>query len=274
MSQINPFVTEDYLEVARTRYTEQFKNQLVFDKYVQLWLTSSTELQQALKSLMQDRSLDTAYGVQLDIIGDIVGQPRVLFDTALLKYFAYFDYPEAQAYGDLSDNSLGGPRWDINTALAGNTLLNDEQYRLFIKAKILKNSTNATPDDMIKFVNFVFGASISVVIAEGNAEFTLLVGKELNSFEKALLTYVSNVDGFDVPFMPKPVGVKVNYGQFPSSNFFGYAGVPGSLGFGSLIVLTSDINFDGTYDYDGAVLYNSIPLSYTTMGGGKYATLF
>jgi hypothetical protein len=274
MSQINPFITEDYLEVARARYTEQFKNQLVFDKYVQLWLTSSTELQQALKSLMQDRSVDTAYGVQLDIIGDIVGQPRVLFDTTLLKYFALFDYPEAQSYGDLNDNSLGGPRWDIDTALTGNTLLNDEQYRLFIKAKILKNSTNATPDDMIKFVNFVFGASISVVIAEGNAEFTLLIGKELSSFEKALLTYVSNIDGFDVPFMPKPVGVRVSYGQFPSSNFFSYAGVPGSLGFGSLVVLNSDIKFDDTHDYNGAVLYNSIPLSYTTIGGGKYATLF
>lgn len=234
MSEINPFVVNEYLTQARERFTEQFKDKAVFDRYVQLMIQSSVETQQVLKDLMQKRSIDTAEGVQLDIIGDIVGQPRTLLDTTLLKYFAFDGYPEAQSYGDLNNNALGGYYYSLGDALTGNTLLNDEQYRLFIRAKILKNKTNATPNDFLDFVGFVFGTPINNVIVEGDAEFTILVGKELNSFEKALLTYTTNIDGYDVPFMPKPVGVRINFGQFPSENFFGFTGVPGAKGYGDL----------------------------------------
>lgn len=234
MSEINPFVVNEYLAQARERFTEQFKDKPVFDRYVQLMIESSVETQLVLKDLMQKRSIDTAEGAQLDIIGDIVGQPRTLLDTALLKYFAFDGYPDAQSYGDLNNNALGGYYYSLGDALAGNTLLNDEQYRLFIKAKILKNKTNATPNDFLEFVGFVFGTSLNNVIVEGDAEFTILVGKELNSFERALLTYTTNIDGYDVPFMPKPVGVRINFGQFPSNNFFGFTGVPGAKGYGDL----------------------------------------
>lgn len=243
MSEINQFNIEDYLSEARGRVTEQFKDKLVFDKYIQLLLSVSEEQQLVLKDLMQKRSIDTAQGVQLDIIGDIVGQPRTLLDTALLKYVAFDGYPEAQSFGDLNDNSLGGYWYSLGAALSGNTLLNDEQYRLFIKAKILKNKTNATPNDFLEFVSFVFGTQLNNIIVEGNAEFTVLVGKELNSFEKALLTYTSNVDGYDVPFMPKPVGVKINYGQFPSNNFFGFTGVPNAKGYGDI----NDLSLGGKF---------------------------
>jgi hypothetical protein len=111
--------------------------------------------------------------------------------------------------------------------------LTDEQYRLFIRAKILKNRTNATPNDFLEFIGFVFGTDLNSVIVEGNAEFTILVGKELTSFERSLLTYTSNIDGYDAPFVPKPVGVRINYGQFPE-NFFAFAGVPTANGYGDL----------------------------------------
>lgn len=243
MSQINPFEIKDYLSEARSRVTEQFKDKDVFDRYVQLMISSSEEVQLVLKDLMQKRSLDTAQGVQLDILGEIVGQPRTLLDTSLLKYFAFDTYPDAQSFGDLNDNALGGYWYSLGDALTGNTLLNDEQYRLFIKAKILKNRTTATPNDFLEFVGFVFGTQLNNIIVEGNAEFTILVGKELNSFEKALLTYTTQIDGYDAPFMPKPVGVKINYGQFPSNNFFGFTGVPNAKGYGSL----SDLSLGGKF---------------------------
>ena len=243
MSDINPFNIEEYLSEARSRVTEQFKDKVVFDKYIQLLVSVSEEQQLVLKDLMQKRSIDTAEGVQLDILGDIVGQPRTLIDTALLKYFAFDTYPDAQSFGDLNDNSLGGYFYSLGSSLSGNTLLNDEQYRLFIKAKIIKNKTTATPNDFLEFISFVFGTKLNNIITEGNAEFTVLVGKELNSFEKALLTYTSNIDGYDVPFVPKPVGVKINYGQFPSDNFFGFTGVPGAKGYGDI----NDLSLGGKF---------------------------
>lgn len=250
MSEIIPFAIENYLEVARSRVTEQFRynpedqsGAQVFDKYLQLLLGGKIELQEVFRQLMQERSIDTATGAQLDIIGDIVGQPRELIDTALLTFFAFQGYPDAQSYGDLNNSSLGGPYYDINNPLTGNTLLTDEQYRLFIKAKIIKNSTNSTPDQFIEFMRFVFGVDLSLIVAEGNAEFTLMIGAVLNSFEKVLLNYTSYSSGYPSRFIPKPIGVRVNFGEFIYDNVFGFQGFPNAKGYGDL----SDLSLGGQY---------------------------
>lgn len=243
MAEINPFEIAPYLEEARSRVTEQFKDKEIFDKYLQLLLSGMVDIQEVFRQLMQLRSIDTATGVQLDIIGDIVGQPRELIDTALLSFFAFQGYPDAQSYGDLGNPSLGGYYYDIRNPLAGNTLLTDEQYRLFIKAKILKNNTSATPNEVIDFVKFVFGVDLSLVVGEGNAEFTLMLGKELSSFERVLLTYVSSSSGYPSNFIPKPIGVKMNFGQFNSANYFGFQGAPNAKGYGDL----NNLSLGGVY---------------------------
>ena len=234
MSEINPFEIEQYLEVARSRVTEQFKDKEVFDSYLQLLLGGKIELQEVFRQLMQERSIDTATGAQLDIIGDIVGQPRELIDSSLLSFFAFQGYPEAGSYGDLNNNSLGSAYYDLRNPLTGNTLLTDEQYRLFIKAKIIKNNTNATPNQFIDFMKFVFGVELSLVVAEGDAEFTIMLGKELSSFERVLLTYVSYSSGYPSRFIPKPIGVRINFGQFIAEDYFGFQGSPGAQGYGDL----------------------------------------
>jgi len=241
--QVNDFELTEYLTVARDRVTEAFKGRVVFDKYLQLLLAGQLEMQDTLKDLMQLRSIDTAEGEQLDSIGRIIGQDRELIDGEILEYFGFDGYPESQSYGDLSNASVGGFYYSLGTPLTGSVLLNDMQYRLFIKAKILKNSTTATPEDFLTFIRFVFGTEINNVLAEGEAEFTILIGKELNSFERALLTYKVKYDGYEAPFVPKPVGVRINYGYFPSDNFFAYQGAPGAKGFGDL----SDTSVGGKY---------------------------
>ena len=75
---INGFDVVPYLDVARERKTFAFSDKVVFDKYLQLLLMGQIELQETLKDLMQLRSIDTAEGEQLDIIGRIVGQEREL----------------------------------------------------------------------------------------------------------------------------------------------------------------------------------------------------
>lgn len=241
--QVNEFELTEYLTVARDRVTEAFKGRVVFDKYLQLLILGQVEIQEALKQVMQLRSIDTAEGEQLDVIGRIVGQERELIDAEMLEYFGFDGYPESQSYGDLENTSTGGFYYSLGTPLTGSVLLNDEQYRLFIKAKILKNTTFATPEDFLGFVKFVFGTEINNVLAEGDAEFTILIGKELNSFERALLTYKTKYQNFDAPFVPKPVGVRINYGYFPSDNFFAYQGAPGAKGFGDVF----DTSVGGKY---------------------------
>jgi hypothetical protein len=261
---INSFEVVEYLEEARSRVTDQFKDKPVFDKFVQLMLSNNINIQLALKDLMQKRSIDTAEGVQLDILGDIVGQPRVLLSTDLIRYFAFQGSPEAQGFGSTDNPTVGGLFYSFGDPLSGNTLLNDAQYRLFIRAKIMKNITTATTEEMISFIRFVFGAVV-VAISQGNAEFTLLVGRELTSFERLLLTYTSNIDGYDAPFLPKPVGVRVNLGQFDGDNFFAFQGVPNAQGFG---------DFTGDYGYGVGYGLNYGESNVSVQSGGKFATIF
>lgn len=269
MSEVNPFALELYLDVARSRVTEQFKTEdhPIFDKYLQLLLGGKIELQEVFRQLMQERSIDTAIGAQLDIIGEIVGQPRELIDTALLTYFAYLGYPEAESYGDLTNPSVGGFYKGLNDPLAGNTLLNDDQYRLFIKAKIIKNSTNVTPNQFIQFIQFVFGIDVNLIMAEGNAEFTVMMGRELSSFEKVLLNYVSYSSGYPSRFVPKPIGVRINFGEFDYDSYFGFQGAPNAKGYGDLTNI-ADI---GGYGDEYGIAYGGIDS--IVIGGGKYATL-
>jgi len=285
MSEVNLFEIQQYLDVARGRVTEQFRTEdhPIFDSYLQLLLGGKIELQEVFRQLMQERSLDTATGTQLDILGDIVGQPRELIDTALLTYFAYLGYPDAESFGDLNDSSVGGFYRGIDDPLAGNTLLNDDQYRLFIKAKIIKNSTNATPNQLLEFVKFVFDSPQNQIIEEGDAAYTLLVGKELSSFETVLLNYVSYSSGYPSRFVPKPIGVRVNYGSYVAGDAFAFQGVIGAKGYGDLTTLGLAGGWDLEFDlYFGGSVEGGYGLTYgisyggpgaVVIGGGKYASL-
>lgn len=225
----------DYLEEARERVTEQFKGKDIFDRYLQLLIDQQESIQQVFKDLLQKRSIDEATGATLDIIGEIVGQPRELIAVDLFNWFSFQGVPIEGSFGDLDNSTVGNKFWDLDLAQSGNVLMDDETYRLFIKAKILKNTTASTPIEFINFIKFIFGGDYKVAIAEGQAEFSALIGKELSPFEQSLLTYVSSPNGYPSRFIPKTVGVKVNYGYFDSDNYFGFDGAPNAQGFGDLI---------------------------------------
>ena len=82
---------------------------------------------------------------------------------------------------------------------------------------------------------FIFGAQYNVIVGEGQAEFTFLIGKTLSAFEQALISYVSSPNGYPSRFIPKTVGVKVNYGYFESEAYFGFEGSPNAQGFGDTV---------------------------------------
>lgn len=274
MSEINPFLEIDYLSEARSRYTEQFKYDAlrdegakIFDKYVQVLLGGKIELQEVFRQLMQERSLDTAVGVNLDNLGEIVGQERTLLNVDIFEFFGFRGLPNSGSFGDLVDPTIGSVFYDSKNARFGNITLTDEVYRIFIKAKIAKNVTRATPEDIMNFANFIFSTTGSTIQLEGGAQYTLMIGKELSSFERSLLRYINKTPGYTSYLIPKPIGVGVNYGNYDQENFFGFADVPNAKGFGEIIVTAGYGMFYG-YNY-GQSLYEEVDV-----GGGKFATLF
>lgn len=263
---IIPFIEEDYLATARTEVTEQFKNKIIFDKYLQLLIDQQEELQNVFKQLLQQRSIDEAVGAQLDIIGDIVGQPRELISVDLFDFFGFQGALKAGSFGDLNNASVGALMWDYGVPLAGNILLDDNTYRLFIKAKILKNNTASTPEEFISFISFLFNTKIFLV--EGNAEYLVMFGRQLNTFERTLLNYVSYSQGYPSRLIPKTAGVRVNYGEFQENKYFGFEGAPGALGFGELA---------GDYGYGLGYGMNYGDSNYTqdfTGQGGYFASIY
>jgi len=167
------------------------------------------DLQDFLNQIPSDFDLQTAVGVQLDIIGQLIGQPRTVDFT-----------PE----GGVSP------------------VMNDDNYRLILLAKILKNNWKGTKQEIYDFWKtyfpkyailiddnqdmsmnaIIFGMPISIagqkIFALGPETDTLkgLGEGYWGGFRKGILAEIVRA-GY---FVPKPAGVRINY-SFVSTPVFG-----------------------------------------------------
>lgn len=66
----------DHAATAIARLPEQFKSKPNIEALLRCFLAPCQELEQAFQDLKLLRSVDTAEGVQLDVLGKVVGQPR------------------------------------------------------------------------------------------------------------------------------------------------------------------------------------------------------
>jgi hypothetical protein len=246
---ISTFDEQDYLAVARSRITEQFKDKVVIDKLLQLLIFAQMELQKVYKDLMQLRSLDTANGEQLNIIGRIVGQDRVLLNSDLYRFFGFQGAIKAGSMGTLSDPTVGSIFYSLGQPMGGNLELDDETYRLFIRAKILKNITASTSEDFIKSVNLIFGNSSVIAIEDSTFEQSgnvmVLFNRKLSDFERSLLLYADSSSGYESGLIPKTIGVNVIYGEYTRTD------TPISWSF--------TYTDDGLWAYDIPYNYNPVP---------------
>lgn len=231
---MTPFEVKDYLGEARERYTEQFKDKDVFDRYVRLALETKGAIQEVLKDLIQRRSIDTATGKQLDLIGQIVGQERFLiagqYDDGV---FAFDEYTSGETFGTLRDEHEGGAFVSLSDEPRGLAMMNDATYRLFIKAKIQKNIMVSTPEEFLAMLQFILGAT-NIVLREESAKIRVFIGRKLNEYERAVLTHVE-FKGYEERLIPKTVGVGLEFMDALPTGFFAFAGVPDALGFGDLV---------------------------------------
>tara|TARA_R110000822_G_scaffold84867_3_gene199021 strand:- start:5230 stop:5844 length:615 start_codon:yes stop_codon:yes gene_type:complete len=193
----------DHKALAESRLATQFRESTNLINYIKALLVEANTLEAVLHSLLEDRWVDTAYGVQLDIIGSIVGQPRTLVDATTIQYFGFLGFVGAQSFGTVADPVIGGRFRSKNELTSGTRNLIDEEYRLFIKSRILANISSATINETIAVIISIFG-DIPVTITEGTeAEVTIDFGTVLSLNTK---TFLVNTD-----IIPLPVGVTVNY---------------------------------------------------------------
>jgi len=217
--------TVNHIEKALSRLVTQFKESPNLIAYISNFLSESENLEQVFQDLLNERWIETAEGYQLDILGAIVGQSRVIIEGNIFTYFGFLGHPSSDSFGDINNASLGSPFASLDTILTGNRRLTDDEYRLFIKARIIKNISKSTPEDIIAQYQYLFDAP-QVIFEDGDTEYTISIGKKLNRNDISLL---NNTD-----IISKTAGVSVNYkASYDYNRFFGFKGVLNSKGFGS-----------------------------------------
>lgn len=240
-----PFEYNNFIEESEELITTQFQDKEIFKRYLRLLVIGIQETLAVSRDLLQKRDIDSATGAQLDIIGDIVGQPRVLLNADLYPFFGFQGDLAANSFGTYYNKQIGGYWYSYGGKIGGDVSLNDEQYRLIIKARIIKNNSKGTNEDYIRFGNFVFNTTISFE-NDGGGKSTVLVGRRMTLFEKAIMAYVFEGTDYNFTYHPKPLGVGIGYAEFDATGTLGFLGTPGAKGMISL-----------SYPFDGGIFANA-----------------
>lgn len=205
-----PFTPVDYSAQAQSRYTSLFKNKDVFNRYAQTLLSQPIAIQTALGQIYSDFNLDSGYGIQLDIIGALVGQPRGYIPVDVIPYFGCTagGAPVTGYYplGTLSNPSVGGYLYSLSDTSAGR-LMDDDTYRLVIRGRILANNSHATPEDMIAGLTFLLGVDYGYITEGPGTVVNIKITKSLTPLQ----TYVIQGVGSGNSLVPAPIGVNVNF---------------------------------------------------------------
>lgn len=217
----------DHKELAVSRLATQYRESVRLIAYIKSLLYEADTLERVFKDLLEKRWIETAEGVNLDILGSIVGQTREFIDAEIFEYFGFADNPIAQSFGTLSDPGIGGRFIEVGESTTGIRLLSDDEYRTFIKARIVRNATSSTPEEIIAQLRYLFDSPL-ILIREGlEASYEISIGKRLTLNKKSIIEQTDIV--------PKTAGVSASYvTEFDSEDFFSFKGVPGSDGFGSV----------------------------------------
>jgi len=209
------------LEESLNRLAYQFKESVKLQGILTELYEQHSELRIDSGKLLTERTLNGSHGIQLDGIGEIVGVERPVVAVDTVGAFGFEGDPTSLGFGTLIDDTIGGNFILLN---ANGVLLNDEDYRTLIKARIILNSSSKTADESTNLISFMLGGVEVRYFLFQNLSPTYHIGKILSLFEKSLLEDI-----------PTALGVgDANYQTMYNDTPFGFDGDSGALGFGTL----------------------------------------
>jgi len=195
------------------RIYSQYRNKPSAVKWYQITRSLAAELGSPIDAVRVMYNVNKAVGAQLDIIGRIVVVDRSFTGQIALNpgLFALLDGDE---FGN-TDAVFASLFVDQDQNMS------DDLYRLVIKAKILKNNSDATLESILFGVNFLLpDADFLRVTDNENMSFSIEFYGNITSLQRYAL--------LNANLVPKPQGVKfggfleaVDYVQFGDDNEFG-----------------------------------------------------
>jgi len=161
-----------------------------------------------LQSIPQAFNLNGgAMGAQLDILGQWIGQSRIVPSILVPGFFGFSEYATGTPdglqlpFGELSNPSIGGIWYDFETPYSGTTTLNDSQYVLILNARILRNQSPGTFAALEAALEDLFGGPCGVVDTS-NFKLLLIVSSPVSTVDQALINQMD--------ILPRPAGEKIS----------------------------------------------------------------
>lgn len=181
--------------------TSEHNQKPKFMAMIDLVTGSIAEVNAGIQAIQPAFDLDNAVGAQQDVIGEWVGQSRVITNVLVVGFFGFLDDSAASPFGELSDPSIGGQFYELGQAFEDTTVLGDADYLTVLKAKIVRNQSDGTLADLEAALMFIFGAACQVT-DNGTLSLAIHVSTALTPTQKALLL------GLDL--LPRPAGVAID----------------------------------------------------------------
>ena len=176
--------TESITKSFLNKLPEQFKRKKNIEVLIKAFAAELEELVAVYKELETLRAINTAFGKQLDGIGEIVVLSRV----------------ESMAYAGVVDFYI----------------LDDERYRLFLMFKALRNANTCTFPELMEICRLLYNVKL-LYYREFNdhpAHFQVMVGAD---FQEWMMGMLNNVN-----LTVKPGGVSIEL-KFFELDFFGFS---------------------------------------------------
>lgn len=145
----------------------QYKDSDELRKFITVFAIALNEIQQQILNLWIFRSLDRAFGVQLDVIGEILGYDRPFVIINNDDIFTFENSSDVgKGFGSYLNPNLGG-RF-LGVGFNNNFIkLSDAEYKQRLRAKIIKNSSKGTLKDIINYLKLTYNQDPILTIGIG-----------------------------------------------------------------------------------------------------------
>lgn len=200
--------TIDYHEQALENSSSLLNESPMFQAFLAAIIDYYQEQQEDFIWLCENLlDVDNAQNWQLDLIGLILNQPRLLasFDTGV--YFGFEGAYQSGTFGTIADPTVGAPWYSSsNYNPATSKRLTDEQYRRILKARAIKKTSKfCNHEELLEVVNLLAGNTSGTIDTTENGRLTIYTN-DPDGFVSYFLSRSRTSDNI----LPIPLGVKVS----------------------------------------------------------------
>ena len=182
------------------RIYAQYRNKEKAVKWFNIVPEIGRQFCEAYRDVSLSYDIDSNEGEQLNVIGRVIGIGRDFESTINLDQFLCDE-----------DDALCG---EVLVQCIPNSVpveLSDEYYRILLKAKVAKNTSDSTIDSIIEAVGFIIGDEFVKLEDLENMSFSITLSRLLTPIEREIFK------NFDI--LPRPQGVKfLGYTELPATS--------------------------------------------------------